>query len=61
MLIENTGNNLRYISERCYGYFTNGYSVNSTEVCEEIHDTSDSSDVIVLLKTEHVYLFKRAT
>ena len=38
------------------GYFINGYSVNSTEVCEEIHD---NSDVIVLLKTEHTYLFKR--
>ena len=44
-----------------YGYFTNWYTVNSTEVFEEIHDTSDSSDEIVLLKTEHVYLFKRAT
>ena len=44
-----------------YGYFTNWYNVNSTEVCEEIHDTSDSSDEIVLLKTEHVYLFKRVT
>ena len=42
-----------------YGYFTNGYSVNSTEVCEEIHDDSDNSwDVIVLLKN---YLFKRTT
>ena len=44
-----------------YGYFTNGYSVNSTEVCEEIYDNSDNSDVIVLLKTEHIYLFKRTT
>ena len=41
-----------------YGSFTNGYSVNSTEVCEEIHD---NSDLIVLLKTEHIYLFKRTT
>ena len=46
---------------RFYGYFTNGYSVNSTEVCEEIHDNSDNSDIIVLLKTEHIYLFKRTT
>ena len=44
-----------------YGYFTNGYSVNSTKVCEEFHDNSDNSDVIVLLKTEHIYLFKRTT
>ena len=41
-----------------YGYFTNGYNVNSTEVCEEIDDNSDNSDVIVLLKTEHIYLFQ---
>ena len=41
-----------------YDYFTNGYSVNSTEVCKEIHD---NSDVTVLLKTEHIYLFKRTT
>ena len=41
-----------------YGYFTNGYNVHSTEVCEEIHDNSDNSDVIVLLKTEHIYLFQ---
>ena len=69
LLIENTGNNLSYISKRCfnsqlmwfYGYFTNGYSVNSTKVCEEIHDNSDNLDVIVLLKTEHIYLFKRTT
>ena len=46
---------------RFYGYFTNGYRVNSPEVCEEIHDNSDNSDVIVLLKTEHIYLFKRTT
>ena len=26
-----------------YGYFTNGYNVNSTEVCDEIHDNSDNS------------------
>ena len=26
-----------------YGYFTNGYSVNSTEVCEGIHDNSDNT------------------
>ena len=65
LVIENTGNNLRYISKRCfntnhmwfYGFFTNGYSINSTEFCEEIHDNSDNSDVIVLLKTEHIYLF----
>ena len=44
-----------------YGYFTNGYSVNSTEVCEEIHDNSDNSDVAVVLKTEHFYLFERTT
>ena len=30
-----------------YNYFTNGYSVNSTEVGEETHDNSDNSDVIV--------------
>ena len=41
-----------------YGYFTNGYSVNSTKVCDEIHG---NSDVILLLKTEHIYLFKRTT
>ena len=40
-----------------YGCFSDGYSVNSTEVCEETHD---NSDVIVLFKTEHIYLFKRA-
>ena len=40
---------------------TNGYSVNSTEVCEEIYDNSDNLDAIVLLKTEHIYLFKRTT
>ena len=44
-----------------YGYFTNGYSVNFTEVCKEIRNNSDNSDVIVLLKTEHIYLFKRTT
>ena len=44
-----------------YGYFTNGYSVNSTQICEEIHDNSDNSGVIVLLKTEHIYLFKGTT
>ena len=44
-----------------YGYFTNRYSVNFTEVCEEIHHNSDNSDVTVLLKTEHIYLFKRKT
>ena len=44
-----------------YGYFTNGYSVNCTKVWEEIHDNSDNSDVIVLLKTEHTNLFKRTT
>ena len=44
-----------------YGCFTNGYSVNSTEVCQETHGNSDNSDVIVLLKTEHIYLFKRTT
>ena len=43
------------------GYFTNAYSVNSTEVCEEILDNSDNSELIVLLKTEHIYLSKRAT
>ena len=42
-----------------YGYFTNGNSVNCNEVCGEIHDNSDNSDVIVLLKTEHIDLFKR--
>ena len=41
-----------------YGYFTN---VNCTEVWEEIHDNSDNSDVIVLLKTEHTNLFKGTT
>ena len=40
---------------------TNRYSVNSTDVCEEIHDNSDTSHVIVLLKAEHIYLFKRTT
>ena len=44
-----------------YGYFSNGYSVNSIEVCEEIHDNLDNSDVTVILKTEYIYLFKRAT
>ena len=29
-------------------------SVNSTEVCEEIHDNSGIADVIVLLKTGHI-------
>ena len=43
---------------RFYGYFTNGYRVNSPEVCEEIHDNSDNSDVIVLLKTEHIIFLK---
>ena len=38
-----------------YGYFTNGYSANSTEVWKEIHD---NSDVIVLLKTKNIYLLK---
>ena len=41
-----------------YGYFTNGYSVNSTEVSKKIHDNSDNSDVIVnifiFLKEQHV-------
>ena len=46
---------------RFYSYFTNGYSVNSPEDCKEIHDNPDNSDVIVLLKTEHIYLFKRKT
>ena len=67
LLIENVGNNLRYISKRYfstqllwfYGYFANGYSVNSTEVCKEIHDHSDNSDVIAILKTEHMYLLKK--
>ena len=45
------------------GCFTNEYSVHSTEVCEEIlkliefrqfRRNSDNSDVIVLLKTEHI-------
>ena len=57
------------MSKRCfntqlkwfYGYFTNEYSINSTEVCEEIHDDPDNSDVIVLLKTEHIYLLKKTT
>ena len=40
-----------------YGCFTNEYSVNSTEVCEEIQDNSDNWDVIVLLKTEHLFIF----
>ena len=47
-----------------YGHFTYRYRVNSTEVCEEIHDNSDNSDnsdVAVLLKTEHFYLFERTT
>ena len=44
-----------------YGYFTNEYSVNCTKVCEEIHGNSDNSNVILLLKTEHIYLFKRTT
>ena len=44
-----------------YGYFTDGYSVNFTKVCEQIHDNSDNLDVIVLLKTEHFDLFKRTT
>ena len=44
-----------------YGYFTDGYSVNFTKYCEEIHDNSDNLDVIVLLKTEHIDLFKRTT
>ena len=44
-----------------YGYFTNEYRVDSIKVCEEIHHNSDNSDVIVLLKTEHTYLFKRTT
>ena len=35
-----------------YDYFTNVYSVNSTDIYEEIDDNSDNSDVIVLLKTE---------
>ena len=64
LLIENVGNNLRYISKRYfstqllwfYGYFANGYSANSTEVCKEIHD---NSDVIAILKTEHIYLFEK--
>ena len=43
------------------GYFTNEYSVNSTDVCKEIYYDSENSDVIVLLKTEHIYLFKRTT
>ena len=42
-----------------YGYFTNGYSVNSTKVWKEIHDNSDNSDVIVPLKTENICLVKR--
>ena len=44
-----------------YGYFTNEYSVNCTKVCEEIHGNSDNSNLILLLKTEHIYLFKRTT
>ena len=44
-----------------YGYFTNGCSVNSTKVWEEIHDNSDNSEVIEVLKTEHIYLFKWRT
>ena len=31
-----------------YDHFTDGYSINSTKVCEETHDNSDNSDVIVL-------------
>ena len=41
-----------------YGYFTNEYSVNCTNFCEEIHGNSDNSDVIVLLKTEHFICLK---
>ena len=33
-------------------------SVNSTEVFTEIHDNSYYSDVIVLLKAEHIHLLK---
>ena len=44
-----------------YSYFTNGYSVNSIEVWEEIHDNLDNLDVIVILKTEYIYLSKRTT
>ena len=44
-----------------YGYSTNGYSVNSTEVWKETHGNSDNSDVIVLLKIGNTYLFKRTT
>ena len=42
-----------------YGHFTDGYSVNSTEVCEESHDNSDNSDVLwklnilIFLKGQH--------
>ena len=45
---------LDFLTQRMwfYDYFTNVYSVNSTEVYEEIDDNSDNSDVIVLLKTE---------
>ena len=61
LLIENKGNNFRYISKRCfnaqlmwfYGYFTNGYSVNSTKVFEEIHDNSSNSDQS---RTKNLYL-----
>ena len=44
-----------------YGYSTNRYSVNSTEVWKEIDDNLDNSDVIVLWKTENICLFKRTT
>ena len=44
-----------------YGYFTNGCSVNSTKVFEEIHDNPDNSDVTVLLKAAHIYLLKNTT
>ena len=46
---------------RFYCYFTDGYSVNFTKIWEQIQGNSDNLDVIVLLKTEHIDLFKRTT
>ena len=41
-----------------YGHFTDGDSVNSIEVCEEIHGNSDNSDVIVLWKLNKFIFLK---
>ena len=36
-----------------YGYFTYGYSVNSTEVCEEINEIHWKLNIFIFLKEEH--------